>query len=365
MTSKKCIFLKRVVPPLMLCAIGVFCVMGNFTGKLPGYNPFQNSASSERALQTRVHRRLAYDQTTSALPAWTDKFANVWEPFDKAAGDTPIFWYSAKAGGTTIGYTFGFCMGLTLANHLISLDLVENANNITVHETGSQFGFPFRRKYVNVRTESPAALDEAASRDLIGSGLADVVMTPYISYAGSNLFVGAEKARGFAMFRHPMKRAIDQFFYRQHATFDTSSFEKELAMMDLLTYVKSNKLVENYEVRSLLEMNNVVDITPAHVEQAKEILRQKFLVGIFEWYEASVIRYEKYFGWWDELDVLNNYTINNCHFTVIGLLDHVGSYPKVPNSEEVENILKTRMWADVELYHYAKILFNEQEELLL
>jgi len=96
MTSKKYSYLKRGFPPLMLFAIGLFCVMGNYLEKLPSYNPFQNNASTERALQAEGNRRLAYSQETSPLPAWTNKFANVWEPFDKATGDTPIFWYSAK-----------------------------------------------------------------------------------------------------------------------------------------------------------------------------------------------------------------------------------------------------------------------------
>jgi hypothetical protein len=188
-------------------------------------------------------------------------------------------------------------------------------------------------------------------------------MTPYITWAGENFFSSTYKARGFAMMRHPAKRVEDQFYYRQHATWE-GNFDMEMATMSLAEFASSDKLIENFEVRSLLQMEATIDITEADVALAKEILRQKFIVGIFEWYDISVVRFEKYFGWFDEYEVLDNTTVNWCHFKWIDYMDHVGSFPKVPTAEQIQDTIMTRMWADVELYHYAKNLFAEQSKLL-
>jgi hypothetical protein len=247
-----------------------------------------------------------------------------------------------------------------LANH----QGINVANEtLGVWDVGSQGIYPNVRKYVNVRTNTLQQLDNCKSRDLLGSGLADVIMTPYVEYAGANLFNSTYRARGFVMMRHPVKRVVDQFYYRQHATWE-SNWDIDMATMSLQQFSVSNKLIENFEVRQLLGKTTDFAITVEDLELAKEILRQKFVVGIFEWFDISVVRFEKYFGWWTDKDVLNNLTINWCHFKIIGTMDHVGNYPKVPTTEEIEDTIMTRMWADVELYHYAKTLFNEQAKLL-
>lgn len=230
-------------------------------------------------------------------------------------------------------------------------------------EVGSQGIWPNVRRLVNARTHTPGWLDNAKSKGLLESGLADVIFTPYISYAGENFFTSSNRARGFAMMRHPAKRVEDQFYYRQHATWETG-YDTAMATMSLAEFATSDKLIENFEVRSLLKLEATTTITEAHVTTAKEILRQKFIVGIFEWYDVSIVRLEKYFGWFEDMQVLDNVTINWCHFKMIDIMDHIGSYPKVPTSEQIADVVTTRMWADVELYHYAKNLFNKQANLL-
>ena len=185
-----------------------------------------------------------------------------------------------------------------------------------------------------------------------------------IEYATNNVFSASYKGRAFAMFRHPVKRLIDEFFYRQHATFE-STFDAELASSSLYAYSLSDKYVENFEVKSLNGITDNTEITVDHVNVAKEIIRQKFLVLIFEWYDVSIVRMEKFFGWWGNIGVWDNYTINSCHFDFVEYSDHIGNHPMVPTVEDtLENFL-IRNWADVELYHYAKILFADQAKLLL
>ena len=87
------------------------------------------------------------------------------------------------------------------------------------------------------------------------------------------------------------------FYYRQSATWDPN-FDTQLATMSIHDYVDSNKLLDNFFTRSLLDLEQSAAITTEDITMAKAILRQKFIVGIFEWYEPSISRFEKYVGWW-------------------------------------------------------------------
>ena len=114
--------------------------------------------------------------------------------------------------------------------------------------------------------------------------------------------------------------------------------------------------MENIEVRMLNGITDVTTpITDEHVKIAKEILRRKFVVGIFEWFDVGMVRFEKFFGWWERYDVLNNLTINECHSAIIESGGEVGNFPKIDRAEEVYSKILSRSWADVELYHYAKV----------
>lgn len=309
-------------------------------------------ANDNNARTSRALRRLAdYDQSeTIPLPSWTDKFANVWDPV--TVYDQPFFWYIGKAGGGTLEKLFSFCLGLVSASHKGEKN--NDPIGAYLHDDGGL--------YLNAKTDSPEEIDVARQMGLVGSGLADVVVSQHLTYA-SYMFDATHRARAFVMLRHPVKRAIDQFYYRQHATWE-SSFDPELAGMSLSQYSLSNKFVENYEVRSLLQITDSRPITADHVALAKEILRRKFVVGIFEWFDITVVRFEKYFGWWDTKNVLTNLETNRCHFENIREGDHIGNHPKVDTEGPTYNNILVRNWADVELYHYAKSLFHEQADLV-
>ena len=218
-------------------------------------------------------------------------------------------------------------------------------------------------RFVNVRTDTISGLDDCGSRNLMAAQVTDIFETHMIEYATTNVFSSSYKGRAFAFFRHPVKRVIDEFFYRQHATFE-GTFDAELASSSLYEFSLSDKYVENFEVKSINGITDDTPVTVEHVDIAKEVLRQKMLVLIFEWYDVSVVRLEKYFGWWDEIGVWDNYTINNCHFDFVEYSDHIGDHPMVPTKEDTLENIMVRNWADVELYHYAKNLFAEQAKLL-
>ena len=77
MLNKRKSLAKKMVLPVLFC-----CVVG--TSYMFRRSSHINSSE----------RRLAYDVTTSSLPAWTSTYANVWDPI--LTSDTPTFWYEIK-----------------------------------------------------------------------------------------------------------------------------------------------------------------------------------------------------------------------------------------------------------------------------
>lgn len=166
------------------------------------------------------------------------------------------------------------------------------------------------------------------------------------------------------LFRHPVKRAIDLFFYRQKMVNDPKNFLGEDATMTLMDYAGSRHHVENYVVRTLVDKIGT-NVVPGDVEKAKHILRRKFIVGIAEekFFDVSVVRFEKYFKWWESKGVMTNMTTNHCHHDVIKKGGHFGSHPKFNKDSPEYKKLMSRNWADMELYVWAKGLFKRQAVL--
>lgn len=219
-------------------------------------------------------------------------------------------------------------------------------------------------RYVNINPGTAAGIDRAATLQFGSSGLADVFFTHHLAYS-SKLFSTSHKGRIFVMMRHPVKRVIDQFYYLQRATWDgLANYDLEMGAMGLFQYVNSDKMVENFMVRSMLGMTTQYELTKDDVDTAKEILRRKMFVGIMEWMDLSIHRFEKYFGWWESEKVWSDRAINHCHYKVIEEGDHIGGIPRWTAADDEYNIISVRNWADVELYMYAKQLFVEQSKLL-
>ncbi len=198
-----------------------------------------------------------------------------------------------------------------------------------------------------------------ASLNVVQTRQADLIVTPLITYA-SGLFDASHKGRVFAMLRHPVKRIVDQFYYRQAATWDPS-FDPTLAAMSIDYYAVSDQLYDNIMVRLLANVANSGDVTPDELQVANDVLRQKVVVGIQEWFEASVVRFEQYFGWWDKYNVTTDATVNQCHSDQVAAMPN---YPSIISGGETWQTLAVRNWADLELYSYAKRLFALQNSLI-
>jgi len=128
----------------------------------------------------------------------------------------------------------------------------------------------------------------------------------------------------------------------------------EVAQMTLEEYANSVYIENNWLTRFLLNENG--KLSPDHLEIAKEILRRKCLIGLAEEPLESIERFTKYFHWYDE-ETHNSLCQENIIEEVKrSYQDHT------PPEEggEVWNLLMTHNQYDIDLYQYARELFDEQ-----
>ena len=313
--------------------------------------------SSSRKLQQEKGAEYDKSAPTVALPAWTKNLKDIWEPITEE--DTPFLWAVPRTGAIAVNDVFTYCLGLSMANHR---GAYTGNKTVDVYKYGHDRGLPHQPSYVNVRTNTKAWIDECERRDLIGAQKADAFISPWLTPSAEQLFK-TYKARSFVMMRNPVKRIIDEFYFHQHST-QRGDWDINKATLALNQYINSDLMVENLVTRTLLKKEEDFEITAADMKIAKEILRTKFIVGIHEWFDISVLRFERYFGFVKKYSVLTNLTINKCHYHSLRYAHHIGNHPYVPNSEQIHDVIYKRNWADFELYHYSKNLFGYQEKLL-
>lgn len=215
----------------------------------------------------------------------------------------------------------------------------------------------FGDSYVNVDTTTKDGIHHASALHLAGSGLADVVFTPMV-YEPAELFQPYEEGYAgyyFTILRHPIERAVHMFYYLKEATWDPL-YTTEFKTMSIEKYANSPYVESNWLTR-ILTNHTGGTLTEEHVNTAKEVLRRKFLVGVFSDMEFSVKRFEKRFGWYagdEETDVCVHKTIN----------EKMKNYNEIPMVEEGSlswNLLLRRNKMDMEVYEFAQLLFLNQK----
>jgi len=309
-----------------------------------------------RKLSLTIH---GYDTTQERpIPPFYDHAANVWDTI--TAEDQPALVHVPRAGGTTLAKLMSHCLGMVTASKMVTMDPNQNGllpyNTLAINThtvTGA--------RYLNVDPSTHEGLDRAVFLNAVPSRLADVVIAHDLQWS-SPLYDSVHRSRLFLMIRHPVKREVDQFYYMQRSTWE-DDYDPAIASMTLEEYAASDKMVENYVVRMLLH-RTTEEVTPEDVETAKHILRRKFLVGVHEWFDLSVVRFERYFGWWEDRGVLTNTTVNYCHHKKIADGDGRGDFPRTEPGSLAHKRLAVRNWADLELYFYAKNLFYRQAALV-
>jgi hypothetical protein len=176
------------------------------------------------------------------------------------------------------------------------------------------------------------------------------IVTPYFHDSIAALD-SAHHALAFTLIRHPIERAAStyQSLHEQHDA---------ISGMSLAEYAKSQYVENNWMVRYLSGQTEGI-ATEEHLDVAKEVLRKKFLVGMFEEKDESVRRFERYFkSSWDDL---GEGLEDKCRDSV---LDSRKPTSKLKEGGQAWNLLVWQNKLDMKLYAYAWELFASQGEEL-
>lgn len=204
---------------------------------------------------------------------------------------------------------------------------------------------------MNVDTTRPNGIARAHKLGLIPSRIAGAIFSPY-AYEISSLFDQKHKGRFFTMMRDPISRIVSMYYYQQVQGLLPSEDTT------IVQFVATNE--DNWMTRMLTNQIMTGKIGAADLDVAKEILRRKFLIGL--WAEdktESMRRIEQYFGWKFPSPVAQNCKNDKLYFE----WNNKNPHPSTENEDELILQIQKINRYDVELYAYAKQLYREQEDL--
>ena len=275
--------------------------------------------------------------------------------------DLPVLWHIPKTGGSSMKVLLAQCRDLAVASQ-VGVALERRRGNLGQDQLPESLYYVTNGKksrYVSVDVSTKDGLAKAKELKLLDSGLADVVITPLITTASIEMFSSdpGQRARVFSIFRHPVDRAVSKFYYLQEATWEPT-YDPTLKDMTIEEFAAGNKDEVNFMVSMLNNDPSVID--ERHLEIAKEVLREKVLVGLQSDMEESARRFFSHFEWKKDDD-----DWNPCEKRILfkgGV--NSNKHSKVEEETKAWKLLALKNSLDIQLYEYAVELFHEQGQLL-
>lgn len=305
--------------------------------------------------------------------------------------ERPVVWDVPQSGGGTLQTIFGSCLHLVQCNrdysfnhhatgsstkrNLMELvtrddvkDVIEQSNTMKMNRQHESYepqkplhpqaeedpalktGFHRSSTYVNVDCSSSEGVDRGIAHDLAKSDLTDVFYS-HDPYDIARLFAPPTEVygRGVVMIRNPIRRAV--------ATYKRLQIKRPdmLEDMSLERFAASHLLQDNFLTRTL-SRNKHDPLTEADINLAKEVLKRKFVVGLYDHFEDSVRRFEAFFGW-----KLGEGT-NSCQSEAVQQELNLGynDFDTLPYDSAYAAIAEKNR-ADLELFKFAEYLYKYQE----
>jgi hypothetical protein len=277
--------------------------------------------------------------------------------------DVPLFFGTEYTGANMLDLLLGQCLNLIQASNAVALsDLATENDQISLIWSNG-------RKYVNVDTTTTIGIDRAYAIGLVTSGVPDVIYSPLL-YDASSLFSPKNQARLFMIMRHPVEAQFARFRYlRTTSLRDMPERHDELSKMTYQEFATSEFVDENWMTRALVHKVYGEVLTPTDVGTAKEILRRKAIIGLYDDPERSFKKFARYFNW-DQLRTGGYFTddTTRCFKDVIELAkgkdEILGTLNlKDDDAKEGSEAWKTLMEKnkfDYELYMYGRHLYKYQ-----
>jgi len=290
---------------------------------------------------------------TPQLPSEFQALANVDSgPFQRGI-DVPFYWHVPRSGGGTVNDVLGSCLHLTLAADAGGSEGQSGVEMLKV------LHFSHDVNYVNVDTSTLKGIQRAQDLNLVPSGLADVVISPLLHDATS-LFTPTRKGRLFTIFRNPIERAASLFYFIQDTQWkQPNSGNEQFASMTIEEFYQGGFAENNWMTRFLTNELTKGELTEEDLNIAKEVLRQKCLIGLLDAKGETFDRFQKYFGWRPK-----NGSEEECLSKKLEWawpMKH--RHPPIEKGSDAYVLIRAQNIFDLQLYEYATELFKQQEQL--
>merc|ERR1712127_947286 len=141
------------------------------------------------------------------------------------------------------------------------------------------------------------------------------------------------------------------------------TYNPDLAKMTIEEYAQSPLIENNWMVRQLTSSFEG-DLTEDHLIVAKEIIRDKFMVGLLHEKEKTMDRFEKFFRWKYRVNPTNQ---EKCRVELLSSGSNSNAANKKAKPKPGDQAYELVAWQnkmDIALYEYIEELFLEQEQLV-
>jgi len=153
-------------------------------------------------------------------------------------------------------------------------------------------------KVINVDVSTHEGILKAKNRGFLTEQVqphVDFISTSEFQFASEMLFTQNHKARMFALFRHPIDRAVSKFYYLQKATWEPT-YNTRWANMPIERWALTDRGENNWMVRKLIGKGPRDELNTQDLDIAMELVRNKFVVGLMGEMEESVHRFNLMLG---------------------------------------------------------------------
>ena len=150
-------------------------------------------------------------------------------------------------------------------------------------------------KVVNVDTTIKPGILRAKELGLVQSHTTDLIFTMEPQFAGKELYDEENKGRFLALFRHPVDRALSMFYYLQTATWERT-YRPEWLNMTVMEWANLENAETNYMVHKLTGKGFRDTVDEMDLIIAKELVRQRFIVGLMVKMNESIRRFNIVLG---------------------------------------------------------------------
>lgn len=226
---------------------------------------------------------------------------------------------------------------------------------------------------------------------LVQSHTTDLIFTMEPQIAGQELYDEENRGRFLALFRHPVDRALSMFFYLQSATWERT-YRPEWADMTVMEWASLPNFESDYVVRKISGKRYGDTVTESDLILAKELVRQRFVVGLMGQMNESLRRFnivlgvdeeeERVHNCMDQFGVLREEepkeegdalgstktgTIErNLQETKTHATDNKNSnnHPKFAEGTPEFEAVAGRNKLDMLLYKYVETIFEEQKDII-